>query len=37
MQLTRDIDITNGIITASLVCTDISEETKEALQSAKIW
>lgn len=31
MQLTRDVDITNGIVTASIVCSDISEETKEAL------
>ena len=31
MQLTRDVDITNGIVTASIVCSEISEETKEAL------
>lgn len=31
MQLTTNIDIENGIVTASIVCTDISEETKEAL------
>lgn len=31
MKLTRDVDITNGIVTASIVCSDISEETKEAL------
>lgn len=31
MQLTTDIDIENGIITANIICTDISDETKEAL------
>lgn len=31
MQLTTNIDIENGIVTASIKCTDISEETKEAL------
>lgn len=31
MQLTTNIDIEDGIITASIVCTDISDETKEAL------
>ena len=31
MQLTTNIDIENGIVTASIVCTDISDETKEAL------
>lgn len=31
MQLTTNIDIIEGIVTASIKCTDISEETKEAL------
>lgn len=31
MQLTTNIDIEAGIVTASIVCTDMSEETKEAL------
>lgn len=31
MQLTTNIDIENGIVTASIICTDISDETKEAL------
>ena len=31
MQLTTNIDIDEGIITANIKCTDISEETKEAL------
>lgn len=31
MQLTTNIDIDNGIVVASIKCTDISEETKEAL------
>jgi len=31
MQLTTNIDIENGIVTASILCTDISEETKESL------
>lgn len=31
MQLTTDIDIENGIVIASIKCTDISDETKEAL------
>lgn len=31
MQLTTNIDIDGGVITASVKCTDISEETKEAL------
>lgn len=31
MQLTTNIDIEDGIVTASIVCTDISDETKEAL------
>ena len=31
MQLTTNIDIDDGIINASIKCTDISEETKEAL------
>lgn len=31
MQLTTNIDIDAGIVTASIVCTDMSEETKEAL------
>lgn len=31
MQLTTDIDIENGVITANIICTDISDETKEAL------
>ena len=31
MELTTGIDIENGIVTASIVCTDISDETKEAL------
>ena len=31
MQLTTNIDIDGGIITASIKCTDISEDTREAL------
>lgn len=31
MQLTTNIDIDNGIVVASIKCTDISDETKEAL------
>ncbi len=31
MQLTTDIDIDGGIVIASIECTDISDETKEAL------
>lgn len=31
MQLTTNIDIEDGIITANIKCTDISDETKEAL------
>ncbi len=31
MQLTTNIDIQNGIVIASIECTDISDETKEAL------
>lgn len=31
MQLTTNIDIDGGVITASIACTDISDETKEAL------
>ena len=31
MQLTTNIDIDEGIITANIKCSDISEETKEAL------
>ena len=31
MQLTTNIDIDGGVITARVKCTDISEETKEAL------
>lgn len=31
MQLTTNIDIDEGIVTASVVCTDMSDETKEAL------
>jgi len=31
MQLTTDIDIEDGIIIATIMCTDISDETKEAL------
>ena len=31
MQLTTNIDIENGIVTANIVCTDMSDETKEAL------
>lgn len=31
MQLATNIDIYEGIITASVKCTDISDETKEAL------
>ena len=31
MQLTTNIDIDEGIITANIKCTDISDETKEAL------
>lgn len=31
MQLTTDIDIDGGIVIASIKCTDISDETKEAL------
>lgn len=31
MQLTTNIDIDEGIVSASVECTDISNETKEAL------
>jgi len=31
MQLTTNIDIDSGIVIASIKCTDISDETKEAL------
>ena len=31
MQLTTNIDIDGGIVVASIKCTDISDETKEAL------
>lgn len=31
MQLTTNIDIDGGIVIASIQCTDISDETKEAL------
>lgn len=31
MRLARNIDIEHGIVTASIVCTEISDETKEAL------
>lgn len=31
MQLTTNIDIEEGVITANIKCTDISDETKEAL------
>lgn len=31
MQLTTDIDIYAGVVIASIKCTDISDETKEAL------
>jgi len=31
MQLTTDIDIDDGVVIASIKCTDISDETKEAL------
>lgn len=31
MQLTTNIDIDEGIVSASVRCTDISDETKEAL------
>lgn len=31
MQLTTDVDIENGVVIASIKCTDISDETKEAL------
>lgn len=31
MQLTTNIDIDGGIVVASIQCTDISDETKEAL------
>lgn len=31
MQLTTNIDIDGGVVTASIECTDISDETKEAL------
>ena len=31
MQLTTNIDIEDGIIIATIMCTDISDETKEAL------
>ena len=31
MKLTRSIDTEHDIITASIVCTEISDETKEAL------
>lgn len=31
MQLTTNIDIEDGVVIASIKCTDISDETKEAL------
>lgn len=31
MQLTTNIDIDSGVVIASIKCTDISDETKEAL------
>lgn len=31
MQLTTNIDIENGVVIANIACTDISDETKEAL------
>lgn len=31
MQLTTNIDIEDGIVTAAIKCTDMSDETKEAL------
>lgn len=31
MQLTTNIDIDDGIVIANITCTDISDETKEAL------
>lgn len=31
MQLTTNIDIDEGVVSASVKCTDISDETKEAL------
>lgn len=31
MQLTTNIDIENGVVIANIKCTDISDETKEAL------
>lgn len=31
MQLTTNIDINDGIVVANIQCTDISDETKEAL------
>lgn len=31
MQLTTNIDIENGVVVAGIKCTDISEETQEAL------
>lgn len=31
MQLTTNIDIDGGVVTANVTCTDISDETKEAL------
>ena len=31
MQLTTNIDIDHGVVVASIKCTDISDETKEAL------
>lgn len=31
MQLTTNIDINDGVVVASIECTDMSEETKEAL------
>ena len=31
MQLTTNIDIDGGVVVASIQCTDISDETKEAL------
>ncbi len=31
MQLTTNIDIDDGVVTANITCTDISDETKEAL------
>ena len=31
MQLTTNIDINDGIVVANIQCTDMSDETKEAL------